>query len=127
MFTSLNIKLIAAVVSILLLLGLLTVTYAHIKQTGYLEAQAECDKKFKEYQLQIDAKLEQLSTSLATNTDILISNNENLTQDISSILSRVKKQSNITIKNGKCVTSDQYVKDVNAAIDRVNADIGGKK
>lgn len=127
MFTGLNVKLIAIVVSILLLLGLLTATYSHIKQTGYLEAQAECEQKFKEYQSQIDAKLEKLSVSIASNTDILISNNENLTQDISSILSRVKKQSNITIKNGKCVTSDQYVKDVNAAIDRVNADIGGKK
>lgn len=100
--------------------------YSYIKNIGYNEAQAECIKKFEDYQKQVDDRMVKLQTSISTVSELLVTTNDNLSQDISIILSRTKNKPSVVNKDGKCQNNVEFIKDINDAINRVNAE-GAKK
>ena len=122
-----NIKLYLTIAAILLITVVLAITYSHIKDIGYQEATKECATRFEKYQADINLRIDAIQVNIANSTDRLISANTTLSQDIGVLTDKVRNQTNIVIKNGKCVVSDTYITDINAAIDRVNKDMGSKK
>ncbi len=120
MITTIQLKLIAAAISIALILGLGYYAYYSIRDIGYQEATIECNKKFSEYQKKVDERIDTITTNINTISDVVSTTNENLSKDITKILNNTKNIPINVIKNGKCVPTDAYIKNVTDAINRAN-------
>jgi uncharacterized protein YwgA len=120
MISSIQLRLIAIAISVVLVLGLGYYAYYSIRDIGYQEATIECNKKFSEYQKKVDERIDTITTNINTISDVVSTTNENLSKDITKILNNTKNMPINTIKNGKCVPTEAYVKNVVEAINRAN-------
>ena len=115
-----QIRLILSGLALLICLLLGYGTYSYVRNLGYQEANKECIDKFNKYQSEIDTKIGEIQTGISGISGTLVAQNENLSQDISIILARTKNKPTVVVKEGKCIPSDTFVKDINDAIERAN-------
>lgn len=112
---------IAAAVIVVVLGLLLRQGYVHVENQGYQKAQAECIKKFDEYNTSVNERIRGLEENISEMAGTLIDQNQSLSTDIASISGRLKKLGPTTIiKEGKCVPAPVFVDSLNEAIDRAN-------
>ena len=127
MFDTLIIKwvaaaLLAAAISVGIYAG-----YSHIKQIGYNEAEAKYTQIMHQYETDVNKKIDTIvamSNSLAT---INQANNEQLTNDISAILSKVKGKQLVVVKNGECVPSQTFSDSFGQINKQVNLNMKGSQ
>lgn len=115
-----NIKLISILLAILSILGVGYSAYSYTYNQGKLEAQVECQKKFEEYQKQLDEKISRIETSISSVAESSQTSQQLLNSDITEILKRVKKAPVTVVKDGKCYPSQTFVDGINEAINRAN-------
>lgn len=120
MFEKLSMKLIAIGLATLLVLGAMYWIYSSIRESGYREAQVECDQKFAQLQKETDARLINLQTDLQVLSGKLGSQQSALHVDMAKILTTIRQSPIIISKNGKCEPSDEFVDSINKAILRAN-------
>lgn len=120
MFEKLSIKLIAIGLAIMLVLGGLYWIYHSIRESGYREAQVECQEKFHTYQREVNEKLSNLQHGLQNISGDLGTSTAILSSDMQNIAFGMRKQQNLIIKDGKCNPSQSFVDSINRAIDRAN-------
>ena len=108
MFNTLIIKWIAAALLAAAFSAGIYTGYSYIKQIGYREAEDKYTLIIKAYEEDVNKKIDSvvaLSNSLAT---INQANNDQLSLDIASILSKVKAKPLVVVKNGECVPSQTF-------------------
>jgi predicted PurR-regulated permease PerM len=115
-----QVKMIAIAVFIASIVALSYVGFSYIKSLGYQEATLECKQKIDEYKTQVQLRINNIEQSVNSISVSLSVSNEVLSNDISALLRQVKNTQNIIVKNGKCVPTDEYLKRLNAAIERAN-------
>lgn len=124
---TLKLKLVALALAASAIFGMLYASYQYVKQQGALEAKAECEQQFKEYQNKVAERLETLESSLSTISGSLSQQNQQLSRNIGQVLQRVKKPEYVTVvKDGNCTLSQEFLKDLNSAIDAVNSQRAAK-
>ncbi len=79
-----------------------------------LQATLEREKKTQEY-------LEKVSSELSSISASSISQEEQLKEDMSEILARLKKNPVTVVKNGKCTPSTTFLNSIDEAVNRANA------
>lgn len=120
MFEKLSMKLIAIVLAVILALGVLYWIYSSIRESGYQQAQVECQEKFQNYQKEVNEKLSHLQHNLQNLSGDLGASTASLSSDMQIIAHGMRKQQNLIIKDGKCSPSQSFVDSINKAIDRAN-------
>ena len=108
----------AVILAATLLLGY--AGYSHVKDIGYQEAKVECDEKFAEYQKKVNERLERIEGKVSGITTDLISSNTELNTGVSQILESMRNTPSVTIKGGKCVPTQEFVNNLNSAIEKAN-------
>lgn len=101
-------KIILYIVGSAVSIGSVYFVYTLIKDRGYAEARAECVSQFNEYQLQLNDKIAGIEESLGNVAASSQEQQQLLSQDITEILTRVKKQPITIIKNGKCTPAPEF-------------------
>lgn len=120
MFEKLSIKLIAAGLAVLLVLGGLYWIYNSIYTSGYNDSQVQCNEKFQQLQQQTDRRLADLQAGLQVLGGKLGNQQAGLRNDMAKILGTVRNNTIIVSKNGKCEPSPEFVDSINKAIQRAN-------
>lgn len=97
--------------------------YTHIKQIGFDEATAICEKKFKAYEENVGKKvdsIERLSTTLVINSE---TGNAALAADVAAILKNSKSKPLVVVKNGECTPSPAFSESISSINKRVNQEL----
>ncbi|TXG75893.1 hypothetical protein E6Q11_06160, partial [Candidatus Dojkabacteria bacterium] len=71
-----HIKAIIAVSILVLVVALGYFGFSYVKNLGFQEANAACEKRFSEYTKQIDDKLTEVQTSVSQNAETMITSNQ---------------------------------------------------
>lgn len=121
-----QVKLIIAAICLVLIGITGYFMFSYVKSLGYNEANAACVARFDEYKSQIDAKLDQVQTSVSDAAGTLVTSNQLLQDDLRKLGFRVSKLPTTIIKDGKCVPNPDALVEVKEAIRRVNAELGKK-
>jgi hypothetical protein len=117
------IKIVLGVLLSVLLSTGIYLGYSHIKNIGYLEAEAKYTTIIKTYEDSVNNKIDtvvSMSNELATANK---ANNEQLVTDVTTILSKVKGKQLVIIKNGECVPSQTFSDSFVQINQRVNQSI----
>lgn len=88
--------------------GFLFFGYEKIKSIGYQEAEQKYTKVIKDYEDNLNKKIDNIETLAGT---LVVENRENnvlLTNDINTILTRVKTKPLTIVKNGECSPSQTF-------------------
>ena len=125
MFTD-TIKATIAVSILALVIALGYFGFSYVKNLGFQEANAACEKRFREYTKQIDDKLTEVQTSVTQTADGMITSNQALQDDLRKIGFRVSKLPTTIVVDGKCVPNPAAISEVKEAVRRVNTEIGKK-
>lgn len=125
MFTD-TIKAIIAVSILALVIALGYFGFSYVKNLGFQEANAACEKRFREYTKQIDDRLTEVQTSVSQNAETMITSNQLLQEDLRKIGFRVSKLPTAIIVDGKCVPNPAALAEVKEAVRRVNAEMSKK-
>lgn len=115
-----NAKLFIILFAIVAALGIGYSAYSYTYNQGKQQAQIECQKKFEEYQKQLDEKISRIETSISSVAESSQTSQQLLNSDITEILKRVKKAPVTVVKDGKCYPSQTFVDGINEAINRAN-------
>lgn len=123
----LKIKLVIAALALASAGGVLYLGYSKVKDIGYQEAVVKYDKKLKEYENAVVAKvsaIEENSVKLVTEN---AETNSKLRKDLSNIVKGFKGQPMTIIQNGECIPSPTFSQGFSAVNKRVNESIKDKK
>lgn len=121
-----HLKLIVSIVVLVLLLAVGYFGFSYVKNLGFQEANAACEKRFDEYTEQIKTKLDAVQTSVSATADSMITSNQILQDDLRKIGFRVSKIPTTIVVDGKCVPNPAALNEVKEAIKRVNAEMSKK-
>lgn len=101
-------------------MGSMYAGYNHIKHTGYLEAEAKYEQKFKDYEKVRDEKL----TSIGILSGILVAdskaNQESTEKAMKAILAATKNKPLVVVKDGGCTPSQTFSDSISEINKRVN-------
>lgn len=120
---------IKAIITTVILVGVAALGYfgfSYVKNLGFQEANAACEKRFGEYTKQIDDKLTEVQTSVSQNAETMITSNQLLQEDLRRIGFRVSKLPTTIVVDGKCVPNPAALAEVKEAVRRVNAEMSKK-
>ena len=120
---------IKTIIATVILVGVAALGYfgfSYVKNLGFQEANAACEKRFSEYTKQIDDKLTEVQTSVSQNAETMITSNQLLQEDLRRIGFRVSKLPTTIVVDGKCVPNPEALSEVKEAVRRVNAEMSKK-
>ncbi len=120
---------IKTIIATVILVGVAALGYfgfSYVKNLGFQEANAACEKRFSEYTKQIDDKLTEVQTSVSQNAETMITSNQLLQEDLRRIGFRVSKLPTTIVVDGKCVPNPAALSEVKEAVRRVNAEMSKK-
>ena len=101
--------------------------YSHIKDIGYKEAEAKYTLVIKDYEANINKKIDSIETLSST---LVIENRENsniLAQDMQAIKDGIKKKPLVIVKDGECNPSTNFSDSFSKINQRANQSIKDKK
>ena len=120
---------IKTIIATVILVGVAALGYfgfSYVKNLGFQEATAACEKRFSEYTKQIDDKLTEVQTSVSQNAETMITSNQLLQEDLRRIGFRVSKLPTAIVVDGKCVPNPAALSEVKEAVRRVNSEMSKK-
>lgn len=121
MITAFQLKLALALGGFALVSSLLYGGYKYVEHQGYQKAQVECQASFDQYQKEVNERLDKMQGTFTDMASELVTQNQSLSSDITTILRRTRAVGPTTIvKEGKCTPSTTFVEGLNEAIDRAN-------
>lgn len=127
MFDTIIIKWIAAALLAAAFSAGIYVGYSHIKQIGYNEAEAKYTLIIKQYETDVNKKIDSIVTMSNNLATINQANNEQLAVDVASILSKVKGKQLVVVKNGECVPSQTFSDSFGQINKQINLNMKGSQ
>ena len=103
---------------LLLLLG-----YNHVKQIGYHEAEVVYQQKIQDYQDTVLTKVFKIENDSSVLVKMTMENNDALSKDVSTILTKVKGKPLVVVKGTDCTPSQNFNDALNEVNKRVNQSI----
>jgi hypothetical protein len=94
--------------------------YNKIYTRGYEQAHLECVEARQKYEQELQDKITQLESSLATTQQQANKKQQKLTKQITEITQQLKQQPVTIVKNGECLPSPNFVDSIGEAIMRAN-------
>lgn len=110
---------ISSIIFISIIIGLFF-SYNKIYNRGYEQAHLECIEARQQYEQELQQKITDLETSLATTQKSALTKQQKLSKQIQEISTRLKAEPVTIIKNGECLPSQTFVDSIGEAIMRAN-------
>lgn len=97
--------------------------YAKIKDIGYQEASQKYELQIEQYQEQLAKKIQAIELSSQTLVAESRDNNEQMTNNVNSIIKGLKGKNLVIVKNGECTPSKEFSDSFVTINKRVNENI----
>lgn len=122
--TEVKLVIAALILAVISVTGYLT--YKHVRNLGYQEAQEKYEKVIRDYEANVNKKIDVIENLASTLVNESRENNAALTQDITTIIRGVKSKPLTVIKNGDCNPNQTFVDSLSKINQRANQTIKDK-
>lgn len=123
MFTKLILSLLGYAIAAAGIMGSIYAGYSHIKHIGYEEAKVTYEQKFKDYEVQRDAKLDKIVDLSRVLVSESRKNNAATTKSIAAVLEAAKTKPLVVVKDGECTPSQTFSDSILTINKRINQSI----